>query len=76
MSPMCAVMVSIEAPCTDTSTNPAGFWTYLVGPALGRSSESYEALGPRTRDIHQGRSATHPADPIIDSFGYSSTLTV
>lgn len=48
MSPMYAAMVSVEAPWTGTSTNPArslgpavatgtwiGFWIYLVGPVLG-----------------------------------------
>lgn len=48
MGPMYAVMVSIEAPWTGTSTNPArtlgpavvtgtwsGFWVYLAGPAAG-----------------------------------------
>lgn len=80
MSPMYAVMVSVEAPWTGTSTNPArslgpavatgtwhGFWIYLVGPALGAllgSLVAWAAGGGRTH-IHQGRIAPHPADPVV-----------
>jgi aquaporin Z len=80
MSPMYAVMVSIEAPSTGTSTNPArslgpavatgtwqGFWIYLVGPALGALVGVAVArlLGRGRRDIHQARIAPHPADPHV-----------
>jgi len=80
MSPMYAVMVSIEAPFTGTSTNPArslgpavatgtwqGFWIYLVGPALGALVGVVVArlLGRGRRDVHQARIAPHPADPHV-----------
>ncbi len=80
MSPMYAVMVSIEAPWTGTSTNPArslgpavatgtwqGFWIYLVGPALGALGGVAVArlLGRGRRDVPQARIASHPADPIV-----------
>ena len=79
MSPMYAVMVSIEAPWTGTSTNPArslgpavatgtwqGFWIYLVGPALGALVGVVVAglLGRGRRNVHQARIAPHPADPV------------
>ena len=82
MSPMYAVMVSLEAPWTGTSTNPArslgpavatgtwqGFWIYLVGPALGALVGVVLArvLGRGRREIHQARISPHPADPIIAS---------
>ncbi len=91
MSPMYAVMVSIEAPWTGTSTNPArslgpavatgtwsGFWIYLVGPALGAlvGVALARVLGRGRRDIHQARIAPHPADPVIDPLVYSSRPTV
>jgi aquaporin Z len=82
MSPMYAVMVSIEAPFTGTSTNPArslgpavatgtwpGFWIYLVGPVLGAAVgvALARALGRERRHIDQARIAPHPADPLTDS---------
>jgi aquaporin Z len=80
MSPMYAVMVSIEAPWTGTSTNPArslgpavatgtwqGFWIYLVGPAVGALVGVVVArfVGRGHREIHQARIAPHPADPHV-----------
>lgn len=82
MSPMYAVVVSLEAPWTGTSTNPArslgpavatgtwqGFWIYLVGPAVGAvvGVALARALGRGRRSIHQARIAPHPADPLTDS---------
>lgn len=76
MSPMYAVMVSIEAPWTGTSTNPArslgpavatgtwhGFWIYLAGPALGALVGIILARVLGGREINQARIAPHPADP-------------
>ncbi len=80
MSPMYAVMVSIEAPWTGTSTNPArslgpavatgtwhGFWIYLVGPCLGAVVGVAVPRLLGRRDIHQARIAPHPADPHVGS---------
>jgi len=79
MSPMYAVMVSLEAPWTGTSTNPArtlgpalvtgtwhGFWVYLVGPALGAAAGVglARALGRGERRVDQARIAAHPHDPL------------
>ena len=79
MSPMYAVMVSIEAPWTGTSTNPArslgpavatgtwnGFWVYLVGPALGAVLGLAVAwlLGRGRHRVPQARIAPHPARPL------------
>lgn len=81
MSPMYAVMVSLEAPWTGTSTNPArtlgpalvtgtwhGFWVYLVGPALGAAAGVglARALGRGERRVDQARIAPHPAAPPVD----------
>lgn len=78
MGPMYAVMVSLEAPWTGTSTNPArtlgpavvtgtwqGFWVYLVGPALGALAGVALArvLGRGGRSVEQARISRHPADP-------------
>ena len=78
MSPMYAVMVSLEAPWTGTSTNPArtlgpalvtgtwqGAWVYLVGPALGAVAGVglARALGRGGRRVDQARIASHPGDP-------------
>ena len=77
MGPMYAVMVSLEAPWTGTSTNPArslgpavvtgtwhGFWIYLLGPALGAAAgvALARALGHGERRIDQARIVPHPAD--------------
>ena len=77
MGPMYAVMVSLEAPWTGTSTNPArslgpavvtgtwqGFWIYLLGPALGAAAgvALARALGHGERRIDQARIVQHPAD--------------
>jgi aquaporin Z len=82
MGPMYAVMVSLEAPWTGTSTNPArslgpaiatgtwqGFWIYLVGPALGAvvGVALARALGGGGRRVDQARIAPHPADPLTRS---------
>ena len=82
MSPMYAVMVSLEAPWTGTSTNPArslgpaiatgtwqGFWIYLVGPALGAlvGVALARVLGRGRRRVDQARIAPHPADPLTVS---------
>ncbi len=82
MGPMYAVMVSLEAPWTDTSTNPArslgpavatgtwhGFWIYLLGPALGAAAgvALARALGHGERRITRARIVRHPADPLADS---------
>ena len=78
MGPMYAVMVSLEAPFTGTSTNPArsfgpavvtgtwrDFWVYVVGPALGAALGVAVArvLGPAERRIEQARIAPHPNGP-------------
>lgn len=78
MSPMYAVMVSLEAPWTGTSTNPArslgpavvtgtwhGFWIYLLGPALGAAAGVGLArvLGHGQRRVDQARIAAHPGAP-------------
>lgn len=78
MSPMYAVMVSVEAPWTGTSTNPArtlgpavvtgawqGFWVYLVGPALGALIGVGVArlIARGGKAVDQARIAQHPADP-------------
>jgi aquaporin Z len=78
MGPMYALMVSLEAPWTGTSTNPArslgpavvtgtwqGFWIYLVGPALGAAAGVGLArvLGHGERRVDQARIARHPTDP-------------
>jgi len=82
MSPMYAVMVSLESPWTGTSTNPArslgpavvtgtwqGFGIYLLGPALGAAAgvALARALGRGERRIDQARIAPHPTDPRTDS---------
>ena len=78
MGPMYAVMVSLEAPWTGTSTNPArtlgpavatgtwsGFWVYLAGPASGAliGVALARGLGRGERSIAQARLVRHPADP-------------
>ncbi len=78
MGPMYALMVSLEAPWTGTSTNPArslgpalvtntwhGFWVYLVGPALGAAAGVglARALGHGRRRVDQARVAPHPSGP-------------
>jgi len=80
MSPMYAVMVSLEAPFTGTSTNPArslgpavatgtwqGFLVFLVGPAVGALLGVAVAwlLGRGRRHVPQARVAQHPADPQV-----------
>ena len=82
MGPMYAVMVSLEAPWTGTSTNPArslgpavvtgtwqGFGIYLLGPALGAAAgvALARALGHGERRIDQARIVPHPADRLTDS---------
>ena len=82
MSPMYAVMVSLESPWTGTSTNPArslgpavvtgtwqGFGIYLLGPALGAAAgvALARALGHGERRIDQARIVPHPADRLTDS---------
>jgi aquaporin Z len=86
MSPMYALMVSLEAPLTGTSTNPArslgpavvtgtwqGFWIYLIGPALGAAAgvALARALGRGERRVDQARIAPHPNDPLTRSPGPS-----
>jgi len=76
MGPMYAVMVSLEAPWTGTSTNPArslgpavvtgnwqGFWIYLVGPALGAAAAVAltRAISGGQRRIQEARIVPHPA---------------
>ena len=78
MGPMYAVMVSLEAPWTGTSTNPArslgpavatgtwrDFWVYLVGPAIGAAVGVGLArtLSAEEHRIDQARIAPHPAAP-------------
>ena len=78
MGPMYALMVSLEAPWTGTSTNPARslgpavvtgtwreFWIYLLGPALGAVAGVglARALGHGQRRVDQARIAPHPSGP-------------
>lgn len=80
MSPMYAVMVSIEAPWTGTSAYSArslgpavatgtwqGFWIHLVGSALGALLGVAVArlVGRGHREIHQARIAPYPSDPHV-----------
>ncbi len=75
MGPMYAVMVSLEAPWTGTSTNPArslgpavvtgnwqGFWIYLVGPAVGAAAAValMRATSGGQRRIPEARIVPHP----------------
>ncbi len=78
MGPMYAVMVSLEAPWTGTSTNPArslgpavvtgtwqDFWVYVAGPLFGAvvGVGLARALGRGERRVEQARIVRHPADP-------------
>lgn len=78
MGPMYAVMVSIEAPYTGTSTNPARtlgpaiaadvwthIWIYVVGPAIGAAAAVLlTRLAARgERRVEHARLVRHPAAP-------------
>ncbi len=82
MGPMYALMVSLEAPWTGTSTNPArslgpavvtGTWrdfsVYLVGPAIGAAVGVALArmLTAEQHRIDQARIAPHPVGPGADA---------
>ncbi len=78
MGPLYAAMVSIEAPLTGTSTNPARslgpaiatgewthFWVYLAGPALG-AAVAVVLVGWASRGKHRvelARLVQHAGDP-------------
>jgi len=78
MGPLYAFMVSVEAPLTGTSTNPArslgpalvtdtwaGFWVYLVGPLLGAVVGVFLArlLVWGEHQLVEGRLVTHRDSP-------------